>query len=78
VLFFAEPASTVTSELPLLEPNMPGAQQYRYNAACCAALAAGGQGKDADKLDDKERARLREQACDWLRAIALPRGRAWG
>jgi tetratricopeptide (TPR) repeat protein len=41
---------------------------HRYNAACHAALAATGQGEDAAKLDDKERARLREQALDWLRA----------
>src|SRR5262249_20211883 len=40
----------------------------RYNAARAAALAGTGQGKDADKLDDKERARLRQQALDWLRA----------
>jgi tetratricopeptide (TPR) repeat protein len=42
--------------------------QHRYNAACAAALAGCGQGKDADKLDDKESARLRRQALDWLRA----------
>jgi serine/threonine-protein kinase len=42
--------------------------QHRYNAACAAALAGCGQGKDADKLNDKERARLRQQALDWLRA----------
>src|SRR5262249_50925331 len=42
--------------------------QHRYNAACAAALAGCGQGKDADKLDDRERARLRKQALDWLRA----------
>jgi tetratricopeptide (TPR) repeat protein len=42
--------------------------QHRYNAACAAALAGCGQGKDADKLDTKERARLRQQALDWLRA----------
>ena len=41
---------------------------HRYNAACCAALAGSGQGEDAAKLDDKERARLRKQALDWLRA----------
>jgi tetratricopeptide (TPR) repeat protein/tRNA A-37 threonylcarbamoyl transferase component Bud32 len=41
---------------------------HRYNAACSAALAGCGQGKDADKLDEKERARLRQQALDWLRA----------
>ena len=42
--------------------------QHRYNAACVAALAGCGQGVDADKLDSKERARLRQQALDWLRA----------
>jgi WD40 repeat protein/tetratricopeptide (TPR) repeat protein len=42
--------------------------QHRYNAACAAALAGCGQGKDADQLDSKERARLRQQALDWLRA----------
>src|SRR5262249_14300942 len=41
---------------------------HRYNAACYAALAAAGQGEDADKLTGKERARLRRQALDWLRA----------
>ena len=41
---------------------------HRYNAACCAALAAAGQGKDAAKLDEPEKARLRKQALDWLRA----------
>jgi serine/threonine-protein kinase len=41
---------------------------HRYNAACAAALAACGHGKDADNLDPKERARLRQQALDWLQA----------
>jgi tetratricopeptide (TPR) repeat protein len=41
---------------------------FRYNAACAAALAGCGQGEEADKLDEKERARLRQQALDWLRA----------
>jgi serine/threonine-protein kinase len=43
-------------------------QQHRYNAACAAALAGCGQGKDADQLTDPERARLRKQAVEWLRA----------
>jgi tetratricopeptide (TPR) repeat protein len=41
---------------------------HRYYAAGSAALAAAGQCKDAGKLDDRERARLRQQALGWLRA----------
>jgi tetratricopeptide (TPR) repeat protein len=41
---------------------------HRYNAACSAALAGCGQGEDATGLGEKERARLRRQALDWLRA----------
>jgi serine/threonine-protein kinase len=44
------------------------ASNLRYNAACAAALAGCGQGHDAGKLDDKERARWRAQARDWLSA----------
>jgi tetratricopeptide (TPR) repeat protein len=40
----------------------------RYHAACSAARAAAGQGRDAGKFDDQEKARLRKQALDWLRA----------
>jgi serine/threonine-protein kinase len=39
----------------------------RYNAACAAALAGCGQGKDADQLDDSARARCRRQARERLR-----------
>ena len=39
----------------------------RYNAACCAALAAAGKGKDAGDLDQKERRYWRRQALTWLR-----------
>jgi tetratricopeptide (TPR) repeat protein len=41
---------------------------HRYNAACSASLAAAGQSEDAPRLGDKEKARLRKQALDWLRA----------
>jgi hypothetical protein len=41
---------------------------HRYNAACAAALAAAGQGKDDLKPDDAARAKLRAQALGWLRA----------
>jgi serine/threonine protein kinase/Flp pilus assembly protein TadD len=40
----------------------------RYNAACAAALAGCGQGQDAARLGDTERARLRQQALEWLQA----------
>jgi WD40 repeat protein len=43
-------------------------REHRYNAACYAAQAGGGKGNDASRLDDKERARWRQQALDWLRA----------
>jgi serine/threonine-protein kinase len=42
--------------------------QHRYNGACSAALAAAGQGEDAGSLTDKDRAALRQQALQWLRA----------
>jgi serine/threonine-protein kinase len=41
---------------------------HRYNAARAAALAAAGQGVDTAALDGKEKARLRRQALNWLRA----------
>jgi hypothetical protein len=47
--------------------NNPGSA-VRYNAACAAALAGCGQGNDADRLDDNEGARLRQQALGWLKA----------
>src|SRR5262249_15163693 len=40
----------------------------RYDAACYAALAGCGQGEDAGKLTEAERAALRREARDWVRA----------
>jgi serine/threonine-protein kinase len=42
--------------------------QNRYNAACAAALAGCGQGKDDPPLDVAAKARWRKQAIDWLKA----------
>jgi Flp pilus assembly protein TadD len=58
------------------EPKLAGdlGNQFRYNAACSAALAGSGQGTDAAPLDGQERARLRQQALTWLRADLA----AWG
>jgi tetratricopeptide (TPR) repeat protein len=52
------------------QPNLADDLRYprRYNAACAAALAGCGQGKDVEQSDDQERGRLRRQALDWLRA----------
>jgi hypothetical protein len=58
--------SEAFAEEPKLAEDLSA--QHRYNAACAAALAGCGQGKDADKLAPKERAGLRQQALDWLRA----------
>jgi hypothetical protein len=43
----------------------------RFNAACCAALAAADKGKDGENLSRADRSALRGQALGWLRA-ALP------
>jgi serine/threonine protein kinase/tetratricopeptide (TPR) repeat protein len=45
----------------------------RFSAACYAALADNGQGEE--KLEDKERARWRKQALDWLRADLAAHGK---
>ena len=49
-------------------------RQSRYIAACAAALAGCGQGQDDPKPDERSRARLRNQALEWLRAELT----AWG
>jgi tetratricopeptide (TPR) repeat protein len=54
------------AEDPKLIAGAPS--EPRYNAACCAVQAGCGQGKDSSDLAPKERARLRNQALDWLRA----------
>jgi serine/threonine protein kinase/tetratricopeptide (TPR) repeat protein len=41
---------------------------HRYDAACAAAQAASGEGKDAAGLDEPQRRRWRTQALEWLTA----------
>jgi serine/threonine-protein kinase len=41
--------------------------QHRYNAACAAALAGSGKDKDVDKMTETDKAKLRDQALDWLK-----------
>jgi serine/threonine protein kinase/Flp pilus assembly protein TadD len=48
----------------VVDPNKP----FRFNAACAAALAAAGRGKDASKMDAPTKAKWRQQALTWLRA----------
>jgi serine/threonine protein kinase len=54
------------AELPKLVDDLQN--PHRYNAACAAALAGCGQGKDADQSDERELAQLRRQSIEWLRA----------
>jgi hypothetical protein len=56
---------TVTNH-PHLFADSP--TQHRYHAACAAARAGCGQGRDAANLDETSRAGFRRQARDWLRA----------
>ena len=42
--------------------------QNRYNAACAAALAGSGEGKDEPPLDDAKKAHWRKQSVEWLNA----------
>jgi tetratricopeptide (TPR) repeat protein len=48
---------------------------HRYNAACAAALAGCGRGKDTVRVDEKECARARRQGLDWLCAELEAQGR---
>jgi serine/threonine-protein kinase len=42
--------------------------QHRFNAACAAALAGSGHGKDGPPLDEMAKARWRKRAVEWLKA----------
>jgi serine/threonine-protein kinase len=42
--------------------------QHRYNAACAAALAGCGQGKDDPRPSSVQKTELRQQALNWLTA----------
>jgi hypothetical protein len=41
---------------------------FLYDSAVSPVLAAAGRGEDGSLLDERERARLRKQAFEWLRA----------
>jgi serine/threonine-protein kinase len=46
----------------------PHPSDHRYNAACVAALAGCGRGKDEPAPDSASKAKLRQQALDWMKA----------
>ncbi len=48
---------------------------HRYNAACAAALAGCGQGKDDPPPDEAAKAILRRQAIEWLKADLAARAK---
>jgi serine/threonine protein kinase/tetratricopeptide (TPR) repeat protein len=60
---------------PGLANEPPGV--HRYNAACAAALAGAGEGRDAGMLDGEARARRRAQALAWLRAELAEAASRW-
>ena len=61
-------ATRFWSEALAADPNLAADRkaQHRYNAACAAALAAAGEGKDDPPPDDASKAKLRGQALQWL------------
>jgi hypothetical protein len=56
-------AAAFTADPQLLAGPPPS---HRYLAACAAARAGCGQGRDAGELDEESRAGFRRQALDWL------------
>ncbi len=63
-------AARLWTEALAAEPSLADDRQaqHRYNAACAAALAGAGHGKDDPPPDDAAKAKLRRQAREWLRA----------
>ena len=58
-------AEALESDAGLVRDREAG---HRYRAACAAALAAAGRGKDDPSPDDGQKVRLRGQALAWLKA----------
>jgi eukaryotic-like serine/threonine-protein kinase len=58
-------AEALEADPKLVDDRQAG---HRYNAACASAMAGAGQGKDDPPPDEAAKAKLRQQARDWLRA----------
>jgi tetratricopeptide (TPR) repeat protein len=67
-------ASAFTAQ-PALADDLP--KEYRYSAACSAALAAAGEGLDPPSPGSKEVVKLRAQALAWLRADLAQWAKQW-
>jgi eukaryotic-like serine/threonine-protein kinase len=66
---FHAAAARLYDEALRSNPSLAGnLSSHRYNAACVAALAGCGQGKDEPALDAAAKTKLRQQALDWLKA----------
>jgi serine/threonine protein kinase/Flp pilus assembly protein TadD len=67
---FYAAAARLYREAVVAKPDLEvfPSNRLRYSAATSAALAGCGAGEDAARLTDAERAALRRQALDWLRA----------
>jgi serine/threonine-protein kinase len=63
-------AARIWQEALELDPKLSDDRQaqHRYNAACSAALAGCGQGKNDPPPSDEQKTKLRQQALDWLTA----------
>ncbi len=63
-------ATRLLTEALKVDPNLADDRQgqYRYNAACAAALASCDKGKDNPPPDDDTKTKLRRNALDWLKA----------
>jgi serine/threonine-protein kinase len=62
------------------DPTLAGSRRgdYRHRAACAAALAGCGQGKDAAALSEADRKQWRTQALAWMQADLNEYSRASG
>ncbi len=63
-------AARLSSEAFAADPRLADDldARHRYDAAISAAQAGTGRSEDSKPLDEPERARLRKQSLDWLRA----------
>jgi superkiller protein 3 len=61
-------AARLFAEAFAADPKITEEAGFLYDAAFSPVLAAAGRGEDGSQLDERERARLRKQALEWLRA----------